>query len=125
MDAAELKARTRSFALRVLKLSQALPKTRSADVVARQMFRSATSVAANYRAACPARSRAEFVAKLGIVQEEADETLFWIEFADEAGWIKTARIEGLLKGCNEMLAIVVASRKTAKSTRRHGRGNRQ
>jgi four helix bundle protein len=123
MDAAELKARTRSFALRVLKLSQALPKTRSADVVARQMFRSATSVAANYRAACPARSRAEFVAKLGIVQEEADETLFWIEFADEAGWIKTARIEGLLKGCNEMLAIVVASRKTAKSSaKRRARG---
>jgi four helix bundle protein len=125
MNAAELKARTRSFALRVLKLSEAPPKTRSAEVVARQMFRSATSVAANYRAACLARSRAEFVSELGIVQEEADETLFWIESAAEAGWVRKDIVDSLLRKCREVLAIVIASRKTAKSTRRHGRGNRQ
>lgn len=93
-------------------------------MLARQVFRSATSVAANYRAACFARSRVEFVSKLGIVQEEADETLFWIEFAADAGWVKTSLVRELVKECDEILAIVVASGKTAKAATRRA-GNRQ
>jgi four helix bundle protein len=125
MDATELKARTRALALRVLKFSERLPKTRSADVVARQVFRPATSVAANYRAACLARSRAEFIAKLGIAQEEADETVFWIEFAVDAGWVKPALVKDLIGECRQVLTIIIASRKTARSSDRRRSGRSQ
>ncbi len=79
MDTNELKDRTKTFAARVLKLVDALPKTTSGRTVANQIARSGTSIAANYRSACRARSKAEFIAKMGIVEEEADETLFWLE----------------------------------------------
>src|SRR6266481_9878283 len=81
----ELKTRTKAFALRVIRMSQALPKTREANVITNQILRSATSMAANYRAAGRARSKAEFLSKLGIVIEETDETVFWIELLEESG----------------------------------------
>jgi len=122
MRAEDLKGRTKSFALRVVKLATSLPRNRVGDVLARQMIRSGTSVAANYRAACLARSRAEFVSKMGIVQEEADETIFWIEITADAGLIKPKLVEGLLRENKELLAIIIASRKTAKARReRSGR----
>jgi four helix bundle protein len=85
MDEKELKARTKNFALRVIKLVQALPRNMTADVLGKQLLRSATSVAANYRAACRARSQAEFVAKMSIVVEESDESLFWLELIGDSG----------------------------------------
>ena len=115
MDASELQERTKAFALRVVKLAASLPQGRIGDVFARQLVRSGTSAAANYRAACLARSRAEFVSKMGIVQEEADETLFWIEMVADAGLVKKTRVEKLALEAREILAIIIASRKTAKS----------
>jgi len=115
MTPAKLKQRTMDYALRCVKLAGSLPKGSVGDPIARQLVRSATSVAANYRASCRARSRADFVSKMGIVEEEADESLFWIEFGVEAGVIKTSRVDGLLREGNEIVAIVAASRKTARS----------
>ena len=81
----ELKARTKAFAIRIVKLFRSLPKTEEARVIGRQLMRSATSVAANYRAVCRARSKAEFIAKIGVVVEEADETVFWLEMIIDTG----------------------------------------
>jgi len=114
MDENELKARTKVFALRGIKLVQALPKNMTAEVLGKQLLRSATSVAANYRAACRARSQAEFVAKLSIVLEEADESLFWLELIGEAGLLETNRLAELLKEADELTAIFVVSRATAR-----------
>ena len=116
--AADLKARTKAFALRIFKLVDALPKTTQGRVVASQIVRSGTSVAANYRAACRARSRAEFIAKIGLVEEEADETLFWLEFIMDAGLVSTARIRPLTLEADEVVAIMAASRKSAIANRR-------
>ena len=112
--AEELKNRAKQFALRVVKLYQAIPRTEEARVIGKQALRSGTSVAANYRAACRARSRAEFVAKIGIVVEEIDETVFWLELLVEAGLIRKTRMEKLLAEANELLAIFAASQHTAK-----------
>jgi len=117
MNAEQFKARTKAFALRVVKLATSLPRNRVGEVFARQMIRSGTSVAANYRAACLARSRAEFVSKMGIAQEEADETMFWIEMIVDAGLVKSPLVEGLIRENKEVLAIIIASRKTAKAKR--------
>src|SRR5882724_1003356 len=84
----ELRARTKAFALRVIRMSQALPKTREANVISQQILRSATSVAANYRAAGRSRSKAEFLAKIGVVVEEADETVFWLEMLADSGIVQ-------------------------------------
>ncbi|HEV3038667.1 MAG TPA: four helix bundle protein [Candidatus Angelobacter sp.] len=111
----ELKERTKRFALRIIRMSQALPRNREANAISNQILRSATSVAANYRAAGRARSRAEFVAKLGVVIEEADETVFWLELLAEANIVKPERLRDLLDEGNELLAIFAASRRTAKS----------
>jgi four helix bundle protein len=113
MTADELKARTKAFALRVVKVVDAMPRTPSAQVMGRQLLRSATSVGANYRAACRAQSRAEFAAKLSIVVEETDETCYWLELLEESALVKAVRLAKLLKEANELLAIVIASRKTA------------
>jgi four helix bundle protein len=110
----DLKARTKQFGLRVIRLVETLPKTRSADVLGRQLLRSATSVGANYRAACRGRSSAEFQAKLGIVEEEADESAYWIEMLTEAGLVKKGLVEPLLHEANELTAIVVSSIKTSR-----------
>lgn len=110
----DLKARTKQFSLRVIRLVETLPKTRTADVLGRQLLRSATSVGANYRAACRGRSSAEFQAKLGIVEEESDESAYWIEMLTEAGLVKAALVEPLLREANELTAIIVSSIKTSR-----------
>lgn len=107
----EFRLRTKSFALRILKLSQALPKNDAARIIGKQLFRSATSVAANYRAACRARSGAEFVSKLSIVVEEADESTFWLELLCEGGIVPKEKIEDLLNESIEITKIAASSRK--------------
>ena len=92
MTTAELKARTKEFALRVIRLVDALPNTVKGRAIANQIMRSATSIAANYRAACRARSRAEFIAKIGVVEEEADETAFWLELIIDSNIRERAQI---------------------------------
>jgi four helix bundle protein len=114
MNAEEFKRRTRLFAVRVVRLVESLPKTRSGDVIGKQLLRSGTSVGANYRAACRARSRAEFVSKMGIVEEEADETVYWIEVLIEAGTVEREMVAGLLDEANQLLAMVVASINTSR-----------
>ena len=118
MNAEELKEKTKAFALRIVKLAASLPKGRIGDVFARQIVRSGTSVAANYRAACLARSRAEFLSKMGTVQEETDETVFGIEMIADAGLVRKGLVESLLFEGKEILAIIIASRKTAKAKQR-------
>jgi len=115
MTPEELKVRTKQFALRVLKLITALPKTIEGRAIANQLVRCGTSVAANYRAACRARSRTEFVAKMGVVLEEADETQLWLELITEAKMLPARRVEPLLKEASELVAIFVTSRKSASS----------
>jgi four helix bundle protein len=110
----DLQTRTRKFALRIVKLFRALPKTDDARILGKQLLRSGTSIGANYGAACRARSRAEFVAKLGIVQEEADETAFWLELMRDAGIFPEAKLEEVVKQAKELVAIFVASVRTAK-----------
>ncbi len=109
-----LKDRTKVFALRVMNLVDALPKTTSAVAIGRQLVRSGTSVGANYRAACRGRSKAEFIAKLGIVVEEADETCFWLELIMEGKLLPEAKVQPLYKEADELTAIFVSSSKTAK-----------
>lgn len=89
----ELRTRTKAFALRVIRMSQALPRTREANVLIQQILRSATSMAANYRAAGRSRSKAEFIAKIGIVVEEADETVFWLEMLGDSGIVQSAKLQ--------------------------------
>ena len=115
---ADLKARTKQFALRVMKMVDALPRTIQGRAIAKQIIRSATSVAANYRAACRARSRAEFIAKIGIVEEEADESCFWLELIIDSGLPNEDRIRPLLSEAGELVAIMAASRKSAIGNRK-------
>lgn len=109
-----IKQRTKTFAIRVIRLVDSLPQTVSAQVIAKQIVRSSTAVAANYRASCRARSQAEFIAKLGIVEEEADESLFWLELLVESGIVKKEKLELLMTEANELTSIIVSSIKTAK-----------
>ena len=111
----DLRDRTKRFALRVLKLCDSLPKTEAARTISRQLLRSGTSVAANYRAAGRARSRAEFIAKMGVVVEEADESVFWLELLVESGMIVKPRLDDLVAEANELVSIFVASQKTARA----------
>ena len=113
-EAEALKARTRDFALRVLRLYRSLPQTEEARILGRQLLRSGTSIGANYRAACRGRSRAEFTAKLGIVLEEADETVFWLELVQDAEVVSGDKLSPLMKEANELVAIFVSSLRTAK-----------
>ncbi len=115
MDQNELKKRTKQFALRILKLTAALPKTVEAKVIQNQLARAGTSVAANYRASCRARSRAEFISKMGNVIEEADECCFWMELIIEGEMLPEVKVESLQIEANELTAIMTASRKTAQS----------
>lgn len=109
----ELLQRTKALALRVMKMADSLPHKPSGRALSNQLVRSGTSVAANYRAACRARSKAEFIAKLQIVIEEADESLFWLELVIESGLVPSSKVEPLRKEADELTAIMVASRKTA------------
>ena len=115
---ADLKARTKQFALRVMKLVEALPRTIQGRAIANQIIRSSTSVAANCRAACRARSRAEFIAKIGVVEEEADETCFWLELIIDSGLLTEATVNPLFSEANELVAIMAASRKPAFGNRK-------
>jgi four helix bundle protein len=112
-----LQVRTKKFAVAIVRAFTALPKADEARVIGRQFLRSGTSVAANYRAACRARSKAEFISKLGVVVEEADETLFWLELSVEANVVDAARIASLRQECDELLKVFSSSLATAKSNR--------
>ena len=112
-----LKDRTKHFALMVIRLCRTVPPSQEGRIVTRQLLCSATSVAANYRAVCRSRSRADFVSKLGIVLEEADETFFWLELLVDMGAVQTDKIHPLLKEANELVSIFVASLRTAKGLR--------
>ncbi len=114
MTADELKKRTKQFGLRCIKVVESLPNTRAADVLGRQLLRSATSVGANYRSACRARSQADFISKLGIAIEEADESLYWLELIVEASLLSESKLKSLMKEADELIAILTASSQTAK-----------
>ncbi len=118
MTPEELSKRTKAFALRVIRLVDALPRRRTADIIGRQILRSGTSVGANYRAACRARSKAEFIAKMGIVEEEIDESICWMDLLVDAGFVKSKVLAALMKEAREILAITVSSINTARGGRR-------
>jgi len=110
----DLRERTKRFAIRILRLYRALPPKEDARVIGRQLLRSGTSVGANYRAACRARSRAEFIAKLGVVLEESDESLFWLELLLEGEIIREEQLRALITEAKELTSIFVTSLRTAK-----------
>ena len=118
MNAEEMKTRTKEFAKDIINLCRKLPNNREGRLIGNQVFKSGTSVAANYRAACRGRSKAEFIAKLGIVEEEADETLFWLEVIEEMNIYDPSSVDSLMQECDEIIAIMVSSVKTAKRTRK-------
>ena len=113
MDSAEeLRERTKQFSLRIIRLFRQIPSQNDAHVIAKQVLRSGTSIGANYRAACRARSRNEFVAKLCIVVEEADETVYWLELLSEAELVPRDKLTSLLREAQELTAIFTASKAT-------------
>ena len=116
MSKAELLTRTKSFSLRILKLVDHLPRTMSGRAIGNQLVRCGTSVGANYRAACRSRSRAEFAAKLGIVAEEADETVYWLELLLDGKLLCDTELSELLKEANELTAIFTAGRRSSSRT---------
>ena len=115
MNAEDLKSRTKQFGLRTIKLVEALPPAKTATMIGNQLLRSGTSVGANYRSACRARSKPDFISKVSISIEEADESLFWMELLIEAGIIPPEKLNSLTKEANEIIAILTASVKTARS----------
>lgn len=116
MDKHELQHRTKDFGLRVIRLTESLPRSRTASVIGKQLLRSATSVGANYRSACRGRSKADFISKLGIALEEADESLYWLELLVEANLVSKSKVAALIEEADQLVAILVASTKTAKSS---------
>ncbi len=113
----DLRERSKQFVLRIVKMYRALPSGGDAEVMGKQVLRSGTSVAANYRAACRSRSRAEFASRMAIVMEEADETVFWLEMISESGTLRPERVADLLTEARELTAIFTASQHTARSRR--------
>ena len=113
----DLRARTKQFAKRIIRLFAALPKDTAAQILGKQALRSGTSVGANYRAVCRAKSTADFTNQLRVVEEECDESLFWMELLMDNDLVKPARLTDLMKEADELLAIVVSSAKTARSSR--------
>ena len=114
MNPAAMRDRTKEFAKKIIKLCRELPNNREGRLIGNQLFNSGTSVAANYRSACRGRSKAEFVSKLGIVLEEADETQFWLELIDQMAIHGGSSAGFLMQECDEITAIMVTSIKTAK-----------
>jgi len=114
MNKEEMKQRTKRFALNIIQLVGALPQGQIANVLGRQLLRSGTSVGSNYRAACRAKSTADFIAKMGVVEEETDETIYWMELLVESGIVQSDTVGTLMKESNELLAITVSSIKTAR-----------
>jgi len=117
MNPDDLRKRMKEFGLRVIRLVEALPKTQTSAVIGKQLLDCALSVGANYRAACKGKSKADFIAKLGIVEEEADESVYWMEMLVEAKVIKSNLVAGLIAEANELTAIIAASRITAKKNK--------
>ena len=118
MNPTEFKARTKAFGLRIIRLVEALPNNRISDVLGRQLLRSGTSVGANYRAVCRAKSTSDFINKLKIVEEECDESIYWMELLIEARQMKASRLANLMKETDEILSIIVAAAKTARTNSR-------
>jgi four helix bundle protein len=116
MSNENLKKRTKKFALDVIKFFEALPKNETCRILGRQLLRSGTSVGANYRAACRAKSTADFINKMGTVEEEADESSYWIELLVEDGKVPEAKAGPLMKEASELLAITVSSINTARKS---------
>jgi len=114
VDNQEMQSRTKAFALGVMKFTRTLPRGRDTDIIIRQLPRSATAVGANYRSACLARSKADFVSKLGIVAEEADESKYWMELLVEGGICGDGPIPGLMHEAAELTSIIIASIRTAR-----------
>jgi four helix bundle protein len=125
MNEQEFKERTRHAGLRVVRLVESLPTKKTADVLGRQVLRSGTSVGANYRAACRGRSRNDVIAKLGIVEEEADETVYWMEMLVDAKIVPAKRLGDLIAEFNEILAMTVASIKTLRNQTPKSKNGRQ
>ena len=115
MDEREFKQRTKKLALRVIRLVESLPRTHASEVIGKQLLRSATSVGANYRAACRGKSTADVISKLGIVEEESDESIYWMELLVEAGLVPEAKLASLMTEMNEIVAMTVASIKTLRA----------
>ncbi|MDN3549367.1 four helix bundle protein [Mucilaginibacter aquaedulcis] len=118
MDKTELKRRTQKFSIDVIKFIENLPRKRSLDVLSNQLIRCATSIGANYRSACRGKSTADFINKIIIVEEEADESIYWLELMEESGLIDSTSISTLKKEANELTAIFTAIGKTAKEKQR-------
>ena len=112
----DLKERTKKFSVQIVKLANDLPSNKIANVLGRQLLRCGTSVGANYRSACRAKSRADFIAKMAIVEEEADEASYWLELLVEVGVIKETMVVPLMREANELVAIAVSSIKTARNS---------
>ena len=117
MNQEEMKRRTKLFALGIIQLVESLPKERTTEVLSRQLLRAWTSVGSNYRSACRAKSIADFISKMGIVEEEADEALYWMELLIQVGIEINMKMEVLMKEAGELLAITVASIKTARKSK--------
>src|SRR4051794_35911152 len=109
MTEQEFKNRTKDIALRIIKLVESLPRTGSAEVIGKQLLRSGTSVGANYRAACRAKSTADIINKLAIVEEEADESIYWIELLIASEIVKESKVSKLVSDINEIVAMTVSS----------------
>ena len=114
MKNSDLRERTKKFALQIIQLASKMPRTREADIIAKQVVKSGTSVGANYREASRARSKAEFSAKIGVVEQEADESLYWLEIIRECGWIAEKLVRDLIKEADELVAIFTTIGKKSK-----------
>ena len=117
MNEEQMKKRTKEFAKEIIKLCRKLPKNREGVLIGNQIFRSGTSVAANYRSACRAKSKPDFIAKLSIVEEESDETCFWLELIKEMEILQMPEIDTLIKENDEIISIIVSSIKTARKNK--------
>ncbi|HPF03944.1 MAG TPA: four helix bundle protein [Bacteroidales bacterium] len=114
MNKEDLKNRTKKFALMIIRIVEELPNTKAGNAIGNQLIRSGTSVAANYRTACKARSNADFISKITVVEEEADESLFWLELIEESGLLKKEIIEKVKREADELTAIFTSAGKTAR-----------
>ncbi len=121
MNVEDMKKRTKQFGLRVVNLVESLPNTKTSNVIGNQLLRSGTSVGANYRSACRARSKPDFISKASIALEEADESQYWMELLIESGIVPSNRLDALIKEADELVAILTASVKTAKNNQKLAR----
>ena len=118
MNAQDLKNRTKAFGVKIIHLVESFPNSKTADIIGRQILRSGTSVGANYRGAYRAKSRADFISKMGSVEEEADESIYWLEVLEESKIVQAARVKELQREANELVSIIVSSINTAKRSKK-------